>query len=146
MRISEILHRKGRHVAKIRTVDPIETAVRRLAEEKIGALVVVDRWGALTGMLSERDVVRALARHGTDTLACEAHELMTPEVTACVPDDRVDHVMAVMSAHRVRHLPVLEEGRIVGIVSLGDLVQAKLDESKQEADVLRDLNRAWVPG
>ncbi|MGH7088278.1 MAG: CBS domain-containing protein, partial [Stellaceae bacterium] len=64
MRISELLHRKGRRVVKIRTVDPIETAVRRLSEERIGALVVEDRWGALAGILSERDVVRSLAQHG----------------------------------------------------------------------------------
>lgn len=146
MRISEILHRKGRRVVKIRTVDPVETAVRRLSEERIGALVVEDRWGALAGILSERDVVRSLAQHGAATLACEAHELMTPEVTTCGPEDRVDAVMAVMSAHRVRHLPVMESGQLIGIVSIGDLVQAKLDEARTEADVLRDLNRAWVPG
>lgn len=146
MRISEILHRKGRHVAKIRTMDPIETAVRRLAEERIGALVVVDRWDALAGMLSERDIVRALSLHGAGTLSCEAHELMSPEVATCAPDDRVEAVMAVMSAHRVRHLPVMDGGRLVGIVSLGDCVQAKLVEAEQEANVLRDLNRAWVPG
>ena len=142
MRISEILHQKGRHVVKIRTVDPISTAVQRLAEERIGALVVVDRWGNLAGMLSERDVVRELAAHGADTLQCEAHELMTPDVTTCAPDDRVDAVMAVMSAHRVRHLPVMENGQLVGIVSMGDLVKNRLDEKEQEAAVLRDMTRA----
>ena len=95
MRISEILHRKGRHVVKVRTVDPIDKVVRWLSEERIGAVVVVDRWDNLAGMLSERDVVRALAQHGIATLDCEAHELMTPEVTTCAPDDRVEAVMAV---------------------------------------------------
>jgi CBS domain-containing protein len=146
MRISEILHRKGGHVVKITTVDPIAKAVQRLAAERIGALVVVDRWDALAGMLSERDIVRALAQHGAAALACEVHELMTPEVTTCGPGDRVDAVMAVMNAHRCRHLPVMEGGKLVGLVSIGDCVLAKLLEAEQEASVLRDLNRAWVPG
>ncbi len=139
MRIAEILHHKGNEVAKISTVDKVEVAIGRLAERRIGALVVVDRWGSLAGMFSERDVVRGLAHHGAESLQCEVHEFMTPEVTTCGPDDRVDDAMAVMTAHRARHLPVMENGRICGLVSIGDLVKCKLQEKEQEAQVLHDL-------
>jgi CBS domain-containing protein len=139
MRIAEILHHKGKHVSKIGTTDSVEAAVQRLDEQRIGALVVVDRWGVLAGMFSERDVIRALARRGAATLGSEVHEFMTPDVTTCAPDDRINEVMATMTAHRIRHLPVMENGRLVGIVSIGDLVKAKLVETEQEANVLRDI-------
>jgi len=144
MRIAEILHRKGSGIAKIRTVDSVDAAVQKLAEERIGALVVTDRWGALAGMFSERDVIRGLARHGAEALPLEVHELMTPDVTTCAPDDRVDAVMAVMTAHRVRHLPVMENERLLGIVSMGDLVKQRLIDKEQEANVLLDIARAHV--
>lgn len=141
MSVAEILHRKGRHVTTVRSVDSIEAAIRKLHEERIGALVVVDRWGKLVGMFSERDVIRALANHGAAAIGFEVHELMTPEVTTCAPDDRIEAVMQTMTAHRVRHLPVMEGGQLVGLVSMGDLVKHRLDVKEQEAAVLRDLTR-----
>jgi CBS domain-containing protein len=142
MAIAAILHRKGGHVSTVRSVDTIEAAIRKLHDERIGALVVVDRWGKLVGMLSERDVVYALAQHGADALTFEVHELMTPDVTTCTPEDRIDDVMQTMTAHRIRHLPVMEEGRLIGLVSIGDLVKHRLAEKKQEAAVLQDIARA----
>lgn len=142
MTVSEILHRKGRQVSTVRSIDAVEAAIAKLYDERIGALVVVDRWGKLVGMFSERDVIHALARHGAAALGFEVHELMTPDVTTCTPEDRVDAVMEVMTAHRVRHLPVMENGQLVGIVSMGDLVKNRLDEKEQEAAVLRDITRA----
>ncbi|HEX6841908.1 MAG TPA: CBS domain-containing protein [Stellaceae bacterium] len=142
MPVAEILHHKGRHVSTIRSVDSVETAVRKLYDERIGALVVLDRWGKLAGMFSERDVLYALARYGAETITYEVHELMTPDVTTCAPTDRIDDVMKVMTAHRVRHLPVMEGGELVGLVSIGDLVKHRLDEKEQEAAVLRDITRA----
>ncbi len=142
MTVSEILHRKGRQVSTVRSIDAVEAAIAKLYDERIGALVVVDRWGKLVGMFSERDVIHALARHGAAALEFEVHELMTPDVTTCTPEDRVDAVMEVMTAHRVRHLPVMENGQLVGIVSMGDLVKNRLDEKEQEAAVLRDITRA----
>jgi CBS domain-containing protein len=139
MRVIEVLHHKGKDVTKISTVDGVTAAIERLAEKRIGALVVVDRWGKLAGMFSERDVVRALALHGANALQCQVHEFMTPDVTTCQPDDRVDEAMQVMTAHRIRHLPVMEDGRIIGIVSIGDLVNSKLQEKEREAQVLHDL-------
>ncbi|HXZ01608.1 MAG TPA: CBS domain-containing protein [Stellaceae bacterium] len=141
MSIGEVLHHKGRHVSTTRTIDPVETAVRKLDEERIGALVVLDRWGKLAGMFSERDVIHALAQHGAEALTFEVHEMMTPDVTTCTPEDRIDAVMQMMTAHRVRHLPVMEDGHLVGLVSIGDLVKHRLGEKEQEAAVLRDITR-----
>jgi CBS domain-containing protein len=142
MSIAEVLHRKGRNVSTIRTIDAVETALRKLDEERIGALVVLDRWGKLAGMFAERDVIHALAQHGAEALSYEVHELMTPDVTTCTPEDRIDAVMQVMTVHRVRHLPVMEQGQLVGLVSMGDLVKQRLGEKEQEAAVLRDITRA----
>jgi CBS domain-containing protein len=142
MPVTDILHRKGAQVSTVRSIDLVDAALRKLHEERIGALVVLDRWGKLVGMFSERDVIHALARHGAEALTYEVHELMTPDVTTCTPEDRIDEVMKVMTAHRVRHLPVIEGGQIVGIVSIGDLVKHRLDEKEQEAAVLRDITRA----
>jgi CBS domain-containing protein len=142
MPVAQILQHKGRHVSTVRSIDTVEAAIRKLHTERIGALVVVDRWGKLAGMFSERDVIHALARHGAEALTYEVHELMTPDVTTCTPEDRIDAVMQVMTAHRVRHLPVMENGELIGLVSLGDLVRHRLDEKEQEAAVLRDLTRA----
>jgi len=142
MPISEVLRRKGAHVSSVRSVDPIEAAIRKLYTERIGALAVFDRWGKLVGMFSERDVIHALAQHGAEALTYEVHELMTPDVTTCTPQDRIDAVMEVMTAHRVRHLPVMDKGKLVGLVSIGDLVKHRLDEKEQEAAVLRDITRA----
>ncbi len=141
MPVADILHHKGRHVSTVRSVDSVEAAVRKLYDERIGALVVGDRWGKLAGMFSERDVLHALARHGAEALSYEVHELMTPDVTTCAPEDRIDDVMKVMTAHRVRHLPVMQHGELVGLVSIGDLVKHRLDEKEQEAAVLQDLMR-----
>jgi CBS domain-containing protein len=142
MPVADILHHKGQHVSTVRSIDTVEAAIGKLYEERIGALVVLDRWGKLAGMFSERDVLHSLARHGAETLTYEVHELMTPDVTTCAPQDRIDDVMKVMTAHRVRHLPVMEKGELVGIVSIGDLVKHRLDEKAQEAAVLRDITRA----
>lgn len=142
MAVTQILQHKGRHVSTVRSIDHVGAAIRKLHEERIGALVVLDRWGKLVGMFSERDVIHALAQHGAEALDYEVHEVMTPDVTTCTPEDRIDEAMKVMTAHRVRHLPVMEEGQLVGIVSIGDLVKHRLDEKEQEAAVLRDLTRA----
>jgi len=142
MPVADILRRKGQHVSTVRSIDTVEAAIGKLHEERIGALVVLDRWGKLVGMFSERDVIHAFARHGAEALTYEVHELMTPDVTTCTPEDRIDAVMQVMTAHRVRHLPVMEKGQLAGLVSMGDLVKHRLDEKEQEAAVLRDITRA----
>ncbi len=96
----------------------------------------------LANVFLERDVIYGIARQGAAALAGEVGELMTPEVTTCALRDRVDAVMSVMTAHRIRHLPVMEEGLLIGLVSIGDLVKSKLVEKEQEANVLRDITLA----
>ena len=142
MTVASLLGGKGHHVTTIRTADKVFAAIEKLNEERIGALVVVDRWGKLAGMFSERDVVRGLARDGAAALDFEVHELMTPEVTTCSAEDRIEQIMSVMTAHRIRHLPVMAEGHIIGLVSIGDLVKYRLDEKVVEANVLLDIARA----
>jgi CBS domain-containing protein len=144
MRVAAILHHKGRHVTTVRSTERVAAAIKKLHDERIGALVVLDRWGKLVGMFSERDVIHALAQHGAEALQYEVHELMTPEVTTCTAEDGLAEVMAVMTVHRVRHLPVMEGGQLVGIVSIGDLVKHRLEEKETEAAVLRDITRAHV--
>jgi CBS domain-containing protein len=144
MQIAEILRRKGSNVWKIRSVDTISDAVRKLSEARVGALVVTDQWGRIAGMISERDVINGIARDGAAALDGEVHELMVPDLTSCSRHDRIDQVMTTMTAHRTRHLPVMADDRLVGIVSLGDLVKFRLDEKEQEAEILRDITRAHV--
>ena len=139
MRVAEILHVKGRHVSTVRSTESVEDALRKLDEERIGALVVLDRWGKLVGMFSERDVIHALAQNGSEALGYEVHELMTPDVTTCTPGDRLEEVMQIMTVHRVRHLPVIDGKELVGLVSIGDLVKFRLEEKESEANVLRDI-------
>lgn len=141
MRIADVLHHKGRTVHKTRTTDPVERAVQKLSDHNIGALLVYDRWGRYAGMFSERDLVHGLERFGEATPTLPVGELMTPDVITCHPDDRVRRAMGLMTVHRIRHLPVEEDGRIVGIVSIGDLVRFLLLDKELEIEVLRDMVR-----
>ncbi len=141
MQISDILRAKGTQVTTVREADTVEAAVRLLAEKRVGALVVEDQWGKLAGIFSERDLVTSLAKTGMGIMAMPVRELMTTHVITCVAADRIEAVMAKMTLNRVRHLPVLEDGRLAGIVSIGDLVHFRLDEKELEAGVLLDIAR-----
>ncbi|HVA15209.1 MAG TPA: CBS domain-containing protein [Stellaceae bacterium] len=142
MTVAALLGGKGHHVATIRTTENVANAIVKLDEERIGALVVVDRWGKLAGMFSERDVIRGIAQDGAAALGYQVHELMTPDVTTCAPGDRIETAMTTMTAHRIRHLPVMSDDKILGLVSIGDLVKYRLDEKEVEANVLLDIARA----
>ena len=141
MSISDVLHGKGRHVVTVRTSDTVETAVRKLADQRIGAVVVEDQWMRHTGIFSERDFVNAIAEHGARALAIPVEKLMTSPVVTCRLTDRVETAMAAMTMAKIRHLPVVEDGKLVGIVSIGDLVKHRLDEKALEANVLLDIAR-----
>jgi CBS domain-containing protein len=140
MKVREILEAKGSRVVTIRPDATLSTAVHRLALERIGALVVSDDGLRVAGILSERDIVTGLARDGADLLATGRHvaDLMTRNVATCGPDDTVKWLMAEMTRRRVRHLPVVDDGRLVGVVSIGDVVKSRLGEVELEATVLRE--------
>jgi len=135
MFINDVLHGKGHTVV---------TARDTLAEHRIGAVVVEDQWMRHAGIFTERDFVNAVARQGAAVLAWPVSKLMSSPAVTCAPRDRVDAVMAVMTLARIRHLPVEENGRLVGIVSIGDLVKHRLDEKALEAEVLLDIARLHV--
>lgn len=141
MSISDVLHHKGHTVVTVRDTDTVQSAVGRLVEHRIGALVVEDQWMRHTGIFSERDLLNGIARHGAAVLAYPVSKLMSSAVITCRPTDRIDTVMAAMTMARIRHLPVIENGHMVGIVSIGDLVKHRLDEKALEANVLLDLAR-----
>jgi CBS domain-containing protein len=140
MKVREILEHKGRRVVTIRPDATVSTAVHRLALERIGALVVSEDGGSIAGILSERDIVRALVEDGGAIMGPDRRvaDLMTTGVRTCGPDDSVKGVMADMTRHRFRHMPVVEDGRLAGLVSIGDVVKSRLEEMELETVVLRE--------
>ena len=138
MKVTEILHRKGADVITIWPGASLQSAVERMASRNIGALVVVDDEGKIVGMVSERDVVLALAASAEKAPAQSVTDVMSRRLLTCGPDDSLAELMAVMTEHRVRHLPVVDLGQLLGLVSIGDLVKARLGELEFESHVLRD--------
>ena len=141
MFISDVLRTKGHHVERIHPTDSVEVAIRKLAEHRIGALVVEDRWMKPVGIFSERDFINAAARDGAAVLGLQVQQLMSTPILTCRSSDRIDAVLATMTMSRIRHLPVVEDSELKGIVSIGDLVKHRLDEKELEASVLRDIQR-----
>ena len=126
---------------KLQTIDPeksVHDASRKLVQFNIGALPVCDAEGSLIGIVTERDILRATANEGKDALGLKVAAIMTRQVITCTDEEEVESAMEVMTERRIRHLPVLREGRLVNIISIGDLVKATLDESRQEIRYLRD--------
>jgi CBS domain-containing protein len=141
MNIADVLERKGRMVARLLPSETVERAVQLLAAKRIGAVVIEDRWLQLAGIFSERDLVRILATDGPVALSYELQKVMTHNLITCHPSDRVDDILGVMTMNKIRHVPVLEHDRLVGIVSIGDLVNIRLTEKQQEAAVLLEIAR-----
>jgi CBS domain-containing protein len=139
MDVNAILRNKGRSVAMIHSGATIERAVALLRTKGIGALVVSDDGENVDGIISERDIVDALAHYGAELLTLEVGEIMTRSVVTCSPDDSVAELMAEMTNRRIRHFPVTRNGRLCGIVSIGDLVKSRLDEIEYEAHSMRSF-------
>lgn len=137
MTIQEILRGKGADVFSVGPGEDATAIAAALAQHRIGAALVRDVDGAVLGIVSERDIVRAIAREGTAALARTARELMTADLVTVTPATRVAEALALMTNHRCRHLPVLDDGRLAGMVSIGDLVKARIAEAEQEAENLR---------
>ena len=136
MNVANLLATKGRDVATINQERSVNDAVAMLKERGIGALVVVGGTGPLTGILSERDIVRAFAREGADALDLRVAALMSTSVTTCEESTSVNELMTTMTEKRIRHVPVVQGGLLVGIVSIGDVVKARVTELENEK---RDL-------
>jgi len=138
MKVEHILRGKGSDVFAVRDTASIQEAVAVLAEKNVGAVIVRNAAGAVAGILSERDVVRRLKADGAAALSGPVSACMTSAVVTCRLEDTVDELMAKMTERRIRHVPVVEQGELVGIVSIGDVVKRKIEESEQEAAALRD--------
>ncbi|MBY0333238.1 MAG: CBS domain-containing protein [Acetobacteraceae bacterium] len=138
MIIASILGTKGGDVVAVAPEDTVLTVARTMTQHRIGAALVRDPQGAILGIISERDIVRGMAGHGPGTSLVPAAQLMTRDLVTVSPRTLVTEALALMTQHRVRHLPVLDEaGRLVGLVSIGDLVKARIDEAEHEAQELR---------
>jgi CBS domain-containing protein len=138
MRVSNLLATKGHEVATISQERSVYDAVQMLKERRIGALVVTGADAPLAGIFSERDVVRALAESGAAALDLKVADLMSSEVTTCDESTSVTDLMGLMTAKRIRHVPVVHEGQLVGMVSIGDVVKARFDELEHEKQDLLD--------
>lgn len=137
MRVAAILREKGHAVASVVPDALVEEIVGELTTRRIGAVLVMD--GELVvGVVSERDVVRGLAGHQGEVLALRARDIMTSPVITITPADSLAGAMELMTGRRIRHLPVVESGRLVGLVSIGDLVKARIEEAEREALALKD--------
>ncbi len=136
MWVERILEGKGREVATVEATRSLDEVCRMLAERRIGALPVVDGT-VLAGIVSERDIVRALSVHGAAALGLTVASVMTRKVQTIARDTQVEQAMALMTEGHFRHLPVVDEGRLAGIVSIGDIVKARLDHQQREVDDLR---------
>ncbi|HET7305670.1 MAG TPA: CBS domain-containing protein [Segeticoccus sp.] len=137
MRISDVIRNKGDLVVTVRSADTVETLLQRLAEHRIGAVVVSDDDGAtVAGIVSERDVVRTLGEVGARVLQLPVADIMTADVQTCGPEDDLQTLARQMTDHRVRHVPVVVDGRLQAIVSIGDIVKHRIDELQGERDQL----------
>jgi CBS domain-containing protein len=139
MTIASILRSKGSQVISVAPHEDLTSIARTLAQHRIGAALVRDAAGHVLGIVSERDIVRAMARGEVSVLQLTATELMTRVLHTVSPQTRVTEALAMMTGRRVRHLPVLEaEGQLAGMVSIGDLVKARIEEAETEALELRN--------
>jgi CBS domain-containing protein len=136
MRVHDVLRRKGADVVTVRPEATVRELLDMLAEHRIGALVVSGDGKAVDGIVSERDIVRRLHDRGPEVLDATVTEIMTGEVSTVGPDEHLDHLMALMTNNRFRHVPVVTDGALVGIISIGDVVKHRMDELQSERDQL----------
>lgn len=126
--VRDLLNHKGTAVFSVRPDDTVYTALKVMAEKNVGAVMVIDAEGALVGVLSERDYARKVVLHGQTSRDTRAADIMTSEVVCIPPDRRAEEALGVMTGRRIRHLPVIENGRLLGVVSIGDVGRAIIAE------------------
>jgi len=136
-KVSAVLEQKGHKVVTVKPRDTIATLVKVLSANRIGAVPVVDEEERLVGIISERDVVNGMAQHGDVVMGLPVERLMTTMVRTCSPEDAIVELMEIMTLQRIRHLPVVREGALEGIVSIGDVVKQRLQEAHFELEELR---------
>jgi CBS domain-containing protein len=142
MTVKQILDEKGREVVTVNPSMGTEDAIKFLADNKIGAVVVTGSGGKIAGILSERDIVRAVAAKGADALTKPISSIMTSKVTTCGESHSINQVMELMTNGRFRHLPVEEDGKLVGIISIGDVVRRRIEDVEREAEDIK----AYIAG
>ena len=142
MNVREILSVKGKDVVTIEPNASLAAAAKLLADRRIGAVVVTGPAARIVGILSERDIVHVLAERGIDALELQVSEAMTRKVTTCSPSDTISSIMERMTTGKFRHVPVLEQNRLTGIISIGDVVKHRLMEMEHESAALRDYIRS----
>ena len=137
MAVAHILRQKGTSVFTVEPGDSVQTIVDMLARHRIGAVVVVDPAGGIAGIVSERDVVRAMVGDVAAVVSMTAKDIMTAKVRTCSPTDSEAELMQMMTESRIRHLPVVANGRVTGMVSIGDVVKLRIESMDAEADQMK---------
>lgn len=137
MTVAQILNAKGRAVVTAGPGDTVLAVAQVLSAKKIGAVVIVDAQGRIGGIVSERDIVRAIAAGGAQALEKSVKEFMTSKVKTCAPRDTEAELMSLMTDHRVRHLPVVEAGKLGGMISIGDVVKYRIEAIEREAEEMK---------
>lgn len=138
MQVVHILKTKGTAVHTVPPERTIGDVVRDLSRKRVGAMLVLANDDKIAGIISERDIIHGLADHGAQLLELKVADIMTKTVVNCTPEHTVDEIMREMTNRRIRHLPVLKEGKLAGIISIGDVVKARLEELSAESDMLRN--------
>lgn len=142
MKVIDILAAKGGDVIGIEPAATLEAAAKLLSRHRIGVVVIRGAGGRLSGILSERDIVRAVAREGAEALSFPVGQVMTRDVVTCDENDTCAEIMERMTAHKIRHLPVLRDNAIVGLISIGDVVKQRVEEIEHESEAMRDYIRS----
>lgn len=138
MNVATILSEKGTDIVSAKPEDSLLDIAKTLREHRIGCVVLMDGKGAIAGIVSERDIVRAIADAGTDVLSAPVARCMTKKVVTCSKSETIDAIMAAMTDGRFRHMPVVEDGRLIGVISIGDVVRLRIAEAELEAAAMRD--------
>ena len=137
MNVKAILAAKGGDIVSIEPTADLSAAAKLLSTHRIGAVVIRGAGGRLAGILSERDIVRAVSEQGADALSVSVGQVMTRNVTTCGENDSIADIMERMTAGKFRHMPVLRDGKLIGVVSIGDVVKQRVGEIEQDAEALR---------
>ncbi len=138
MSVATMLEGKSKNIISASPEDSISSVVALLAKHRIGAVIICDDAGKVKGIISERDVVREIARDGGAALEMQVSKCMTSKVLSCTREDTINYVMEVMTANRFRHMPVINDGNLLGIISIGDVVKCKIEQAERDAQDMRD--------